>query len=445
MSRIDSMRRTSILKAADISKEFDALVSPREGPVKQTSFDVENPKPILEKVTARVAERKSIAATSSARMLDDPDRISYTPTNTVQRKLQRKLSTRELIVEDDMSYKDLQNVERKRMEYRTYSFIEGKDLLFRYTDTVLMDLMQDANFWLTGIVYCVFKFLVLQEIINHDDSPMVSVATLGGFISFLLVFFLNECYLRYKAQYLEQVRGMNTIVSIAEYSHSFISNKDRVHQLVRYLNVAHIVAYTGMTELYAESNLLVPMVEEFNLLTRKELELIRSFDSDDDGKGALACIVYWAHDVIRQSAKAGEIPTKARANITQHIELFRQTMFLMFSYQELSVPFNYIHLVELLSTIYCPLFAMAISLRNVTDVGMLADLLVITIVNIFIYGVYRIARKLQDAIGGDVEDLSVLTTCRECIKLCKAVEQLPTLPEHNPAIERRLELGQETF
>lgn len=159
----------------------------------------------------------------------------------------------------------------------------------------------------------------------------------------------------------------------------------------------------------------------------------------------LDSVIYWAHDVIRQAAQASEISTKARANITQHIELLRQTMFLMFSYQELSVPFNYIHLVELLSTIYCPLFAMAVALRGVTHVGMIADVLVIMIVTVFITGVYRIARKLQDAIGGDVEDLSVITTCRECIKLCKVIEQLPTMPIHDPSIERRLELGQEIF
>jgi predicted membrane chloride channel (bestrophin family) len=159
-----------------------------------------------------------------------------------------------------------------------------------------------------------------------------------------------------------------------------------------------------------------------------------------------ACsVVFWVHDAIRQAAKAGEISTKARANITQHVELFRQCMFLMFSYQELSVPFNYIHLVELLSTIYCPLFAMAVALRDVTNMGVVADVLVIAIVNVFIHGVYRIARKLQDAIGSDVEDLSVITHCRECIKMCRAIEQLPTMPQHDPAIERRLELGEEIF
>lgn len=331
LTRVDSIRRNSIMKAADISKQFDALIASSSstaaaateqltptggGAKKQNSFDVESGKETPLKIPARILERKAsfnssnggnsnssprttgngskspfstINNTTNEEEFIDPSRISYTPTNTVQRKLQRKMSMQNIDTtrDGDMNYNDLQAIEKQRMEYRHFSFIEGKELLMRFADTVLIDIVEDAIFWISGMVYILVKLLLVYGCIPHDTSPMVSVSTLGGFISFLLVFFLNECYLRYKAQYLEQIKGLNTIVSIAEYANSFMSNKDRVLQLIRYLNVAHIVAYTGMTELYAESNLLVPMVSEFNLLTRKELELIRSFDTDDDGKGSL--------------------------------------------------------------------------------------------------------------------------------------------------------------
>jgi hypothetical protein len=294
MSRVDTAKRQSMAKAADISKEFEALMSSAktDAPSKQNSFDSKSDKPLLDKIPSRLVERKGSFKKGMEPPCDDPDRISYTPASTVQRKLQRKTSIGKIELDaSDMSYSELQDVEKRRMEYRTFSFHEGKDLLLRLADTVLVDILIDPNFWLTGVVYGVVTSMREFGLIDADDSTMASVAALGGFISFLLVFFLNECYLRYKAQYLEQVRGMNIIISIAEWGHSFMSNKDRVLQIVRYLNVAHIFAFTGMTEIYAESNLLVPMVDEFNLLTRKELELIRSFDVDDDGKGALTWLV----------------------------------------------------------------------------------------------------------------------------------------------------------
>lgn len=282
-----------------------------------------------------------------------------------------------------------------------------------------------------------------------ENPPLVvamlrdgNIGILGGFLSFVLVIFVNQTNARFFDMYQKSKSAAGRIQDVAGYCAAAVARRQVsaawAHRLVRTLNAAHAVGYVGLRGPYQQDNFFDPLNRQYGLLTDHEIHQRMVHGTRmDAGSAAFKELITWCQ---LQVGKAQEQPQQSveehgggRLSVYEVTELQRRILQIradvdgIYDYRDQPSPYFYIHFICLLSALYLPLFAV----DSAYEAGWVHDnlawskeLLAATMVlvqAIFVVGLRLLGQKMTDPYGEDWEDLSVITYVTTTIENCRII------------------------
>ena len=186
------------------------------------------------------------------------------------------------------------------------------------------------------------------------------VVTLGGFLSFFLVLFVNQTNGRFLEMYSFSMSCMGSIEDVAGLARTQLPF-DMAKKLIRHLNAAHIAGYVGLNGIgqgspYSKKHFFDVYNKEHELLTPEEMMILDHHDMENSGL-CMKELCIWCLEDVAEARKAGHIDSYQENLMQERILAFRAAMVSIYDYTDQPPQFFYIHFLVLLSALYLPLFA----------------------------------------------------------------------------------------
>ena len=301
-------------------------------------------------------------------------------------------------------------LQRSELPYlRILTFVEGTCLGALYNDPLL---------WITVGIFVTIRsqvwwFGALPAFAREIGSLNIDI--IGGFLSFFLVFFVNQSQSRFQEMFKE---SMNCIKRIYDVSSTVATAfpKPQALRILRYMNAAHAIGYAGLSPThYSRGHFFGTVNNMYSLLTDQELETINEMHTAPaiGGPDAFHELVEWCMMDVDLAYKNKLIEVKDFAALREKIMAFRGSMNTLYEYSDQPILFFYIHFLCLLSALYLPLFAVSNAYKagSGDERHWSADVLsglIVLVQAFFVIGLRMLGRKMVEPFGDDLEDLSVL-------------------------------------
>lgn len=311
------------------------------------------------------------------------------------------------------NHEELARIERDRREllrhsklrYRRYTY-------FQFWGTVIPTICQSWEWWFTAAVYVMARLLMHYPVVSDIsvitvDSRYVSI--IGGFISFLLVFYNNQGYSRYTAQYEQSMRMEGRIFNATYFARDNLPTAI-AWQFVRYVNGAHLLCYLGLSTEYKRGNLFIPFNDANRIFTEDEIQRLDEIDMDTGG----ACyreVLGWAMKLLIEAKKDGYLDFIIYSNMCAEALQLRGAIGALYDFEDQPIPFVYVHLIYSITLMYLSLFAYFVGTSLPADHNHLRDIVGIIIIFIFsliAIGILEIGRLMSQPYKTDLSDLSVM-------------------------------------
>mmetsp|Transcript_25302 Transcript_25302/g.47147 ORF Transcript_25302/g.47147 Transcript_25302/m.47147 type:complete len:520 (-) Transcript_25302:115-1674(-) len=314
----------------------------------------------------------------------------------------------------DKRWKELQRLEKKRRAILKRTEEPFWKTLLYWDGTVLSHLKMDSVLWLTMGLYVLMRVAAregLPDFVSSLDTGRITIV--GGFLTFFLVFYVNQSHKRFFGLYGHSMACKGRIFDAATLARSCHMPKTQALRLIRYMNAAHAAAYVGLSSVYPSSGYFDRVCfEQFKLLTPEEKQRLDEINMDAGGSAYRECIVWAMLEV--QNAKDQQLIDRELAAMLRDLVLqLRAQAGQLYNAADLPVPFFYVHFICLLTLLYLPLFAVIQGINAGTGdechwvVDVVAGL-VVFVQAIFIIGLRIVGQKVSDPYGDDLVDLSVM-------------------------------------
>mmetsp|Transcript_14557 Transcript_14557/g.22215 ORF Transcript_14557/g.22215 Transcript_14557/m.22215 type:complete len:379 (-) Transcript_14557:223-1359(-) len=332
------------------------------------------------------------------------------------------------------TWEKLQELEEKRREILGRAELPFWRILLSWNGTCLRALFLDWLIWLPIGIYVTVRILARKfELVDILADSNIDI--LGGFLSFFLVLFVNQTNGRFFEMYTMAKGVTGKMVEVASTAVTKFSPAAAA-RLVRYMNAAHTVGYVGLDGPYSKEHFFNHINQEYNLLTKSEMEIIGRRGWNFDG---FLELMTWCQYDIRKAQKAGMIDSGEARELNGLLLGMKSNMKGIYNYCDQPVHFFYIHFLCLLSALYLPLFALenALSVSNDHWSSELTTATIVILQSTFVIGLRLLGQKMVDPFGDDLEDLSVLSYVVGTIKDCRLI-----LTSHEgPDVDERLEMS----
>ena len=381
----------------------------------------------------------------------------------------------------ELSWKELQALEARRRSVLKKTDLPMYLLLTCWNGTVWQILWKDPLVYVVMTMYLTIRVYSYvgntPDFVSHIDAG--SVAIIGAFLSFFLVYFVNTCLQRFHHLYNLSMSVEGRIFDCAAITRAVFPTKNAM-RLVRYLNAMHAAAYTGLSSVYNFDNFFVELNKLNHFLTEEELARMKAIDMDKGGE-AYRELTTWCIADVEKVHKEGLIDSHTAFQLRELIirclgslggtfsvvSLRISVAFLrcigiltplqyfvspqaLYDFDDQPVSFFYVHFICVLMAVYLPLFSISAGFHAGTgdehhwSLDLIEGLLV-AIETIFLLGLRIIAVKLSDPYGNDTEDLSVISYVN--FAWMSSVRMINSdLPEPaNEEVENELRLGTQNY
>lgn len=315
-------------------------------------------------------------------------------------------------------WEELEQIERTRRALLKRAELPFWRILAFWNGTCLKALALDWLVWVPITIFVAIRIHAHQGKDNNDMPEMAEMLgttdtdILGGFLSFLLVIFVNQTNSRFFEMYKLAKKSSGQVQDVA----GLVSTqfpKAAAHRLVRYMNAAQVAGYVGLGGPYTKCQFFDVINQNHHLLDTSELKQVEYLDMDS-GSAVFKELVTWCQRDIGRAQKAGYINSFEASQLHNHVLMFRGAMDGIYDYCDQPTHFFYIHFLCLLSALYLPIFAVdnAFSAGWGQESCLSIEILTGTIVllqSFFVVGLRLLAQKMVDPFGDDLEDLSVMT------------------------------------
>jgi len=265
----------------------------------------------------------------------------------------------------------------------------------------------------------------------------------GGFVSFFLIFYVNQNHHRYFQLHADSMTLMGRVNDMATLVKAILP-MERARRINRYMNAAHVAMYTGLSSTYEKENFFDPLEARFALLTDEELyRIVDEIDVDNSGPKSAFEIITWVMCDIRDAQINSFIDTNEAMQLREQLLDFRSTIAKIFVTTTLPIPFFYVHFLSMLTAVYLPLFAVV----NAFEVGKTDDNqwiletvtgLVVFLQALMVIGLRILGQQLSDPYGGDLIDLQIARYVNMILNGSNQILAAKRL--HAPSIETELRL-----
>jgi len=251
--------------------------------------------------------------------------------------------------------------------------------------------------------------------------------SMGSVLTFLSVFFLNQCFNRWSEQWQCTCAAMGQITSAACLLRGYTGAANPLAQkLVRYMNVAHLLAYVGVPQgLEYDVSWFEAICHHFKLLDQRELSIVLRLlladpdcarnwkrgverersDAVKEGPGASFEVTRWCIDVLHTLRKTGTLSHMEAHSVEKAVIRQRESLANVHYYDALPIPFAYYNTVTWTLLFYRPLAAYHFAV-DYSDVWYFSWTAVLFL-NLVLVGVITLAEQLATPYGTDDVDISV--------------------------------------
>ena len=139
---------------------------------------------------------------------------------------------------DELTHAQLQSIEKRRRAILLRSELPFYKMLTFWDGTCLKILALDPLMWLTMILYIIIRVRARTGLPDYVEAlSSGNIGVLGTFLSFFLVFFVNNSNKRFDDQYNLSMAAKGRILDIASIARGTLP-KERALRIVRYLNAS---------------------------------------------------------------------------------------------------------------------------------------------------------------------------------------------------------------
>jgi predicted membrane chloride channel (bestrophin family) len=344
---------------------------------------------------------------------------------------------------NEYTWKELTSIEKRRRAILLNAEQPFWKMLSHWDGTVLEILLQDSLLYITLFIYIAIRVWARYGIPSYvADLGGGNTVVIGSFISFFLVFLVNQTNSRYFNLYGNSMACKGRIFDTASLVVVCLP-KAVATRLIRYMNAAHVAGYTGLSKTYPANSFFAHLNKSLGLLTEEELARMKEIDLDVGGSCQRELIAWCIQEIQtchHYKTIDNDLAAQLRGTVLQLQAAFGQ----LTNAADLPIPFFYMHFVCLLSALYLPLFAIStgVSAGTGTDTYWTADVvagLVVLFQAIFVIGLRIISQKMGDPYGDDLVDLSVIFYCTFTWRMSNRILNAKFPPEEaSEAVEEQL-------
>ena len=142
-------------------------------------------------------------------------------------------------------------------------------------------------------------FAAKIESFSHFSFPLLTTTLSihsGGFLSFFLVFWVNQSHSRYFSLYDQSMKCKGIIFHAATMAATCLPYA-QASRLVRYLNVAHVAGYVGLSPVYSSESYFNHVNRTQALLTEQERARLDEINLDLGGNCSREVTVWCMNEV----------------------------------------------------------------------------------------------------------------------------------------------------
>lgn len=217
-------------------------------------------------------------------------------------------------------------------------------ILLHWKGTCFRALALDWMIWLPIVIFVVIRFHARRG----DEAPGIvaqledsDIDILGGFLSFLLVLFVNQTNTRFFEMYKLSKASAGRIQDVAGLASCRLP-PPAAHRLVRYMNAAHVAGYVGLGGPYTKKHFFDKLNSEYNLLTDKEARRLDHLNMDS-GSAVFKELVTWCQKQVEKAQLATHVDAFEATELHGKILEFRAAMDGIYDYCDQPTHFFYIH------------------------------------------------------------------------------------------------------
>lgn len=313
----------------------------------------------------------------------------------------------------DYRWEELNQIEKQRRAILLRVEEPTWKVLTHWDGTVLRILAVNPLLWATLAIFVAVRLLARNPDASFPtflgETTSDSMTVLGGFLSFFLVFYVNQNHKRFFELYKDSMACKGRIFDVATLAVTSLPYAQAT-RLIRYMNAAHAAGYVGLSETYPSTSYFNHIDHELGLLTPQERQRLDAIDLDAGGSCNRELIV-WCMNEIATARKKGLLDPELANLFREQILQLRAKMGQLYNAKDLPIPFFYVHFCCLLTTLYLPLFAITSAIEAGTgdDIHWSAGVikgLVVLLQAIFVIGLRVLGQRMSDPYGDDYIDLS---------------------------------------
>eukprot|EP00270_Netrium_digitus_P018319 TRINITY_DN6949_c0_g1_i1.p1 TRINITY_DN6949_c0_g1~~TRINITY_DN6949_c0_g1_i1.p1 ORF type:complete len:423 (+),score=84.04 TRINITY_DN6949_c0_g1_i1:120-1388(+) len=296
------------------------------------------------------------------------------------------------------------------------------NLLFMHGTALRLVLIR-VDFWVLFILHIsisLFYFLGFKHTTIGAGSgavpdlpwwpkiPTALIATTGGLVIFILVFYVNQTYFRYAKQYsgCMHTRGLISEVIVALRVHFgdrlFAGATEVRRTLWRFLNALHMVGYSCLPTA-REDGLDIwawAYLEDKQILTKHQMEKLQEFPP---GPAAYEELLAWVDYCIWAQVSQGHLSSKAGAYFTERLWKIKASIETFYSYTTCPIPYAYFHLLNFV--LLCYLLCLCYTLVFAAPFLSIPAYFIILVA---LLGLRELGNSMSNPFGHDELDLPVL-------------------------------------
>jgi hypothetical protein len=329
---------------------------------------------------------------------------------------------------ENIKFLELQTKINRETENKTFKIRQkkmGHLNIFTLKNTILKEVFKDCIFLLNNSVYfliIIFNVFNIKHKINipYISLNIISLSSITGFISFILVFYLSDCYRRYYL-HLSEIYKINIYIKeLILIIASFVdkNNYNEINKLTNIacsLNIICMLSYikSGIS-VYNYDNFLTPINNKYSLITNNELNNYKVLNLNDSINKIMSKLM------VEFPNYNGNFYEKAKlvrfySDISNLIETVNR-----------DIPFIYRNLIYKISTIFLFLLSIYIGLTitqdgNASTVTFIIGAIIVCLTNTLVIGIIKIGDSIYEPYDGDVDDFNVvtvsITNINECIDI----------------------------
>lgn len=280
-----------------------------------------------------------------------------------------------------------------------------------------------VSVYLTTAVTTRLGYWSYDSSVNTADDDLTALAGMELLVTFNLVFYFGYCYNRFWQMHELAVACKNALSGVCSLARGSQMTVSECQDIWRWLNLAHITGYVGLTHVYTRVNLLEGVAQTYGLFGRQSIEFKRLKELGLDGgtgNAAYGEFLVWVLRCISSASSRGVLDAATTENMQSLVLQMRAGMTGLYDYQFQVIPFCYIHLVALLTNLYLILIAIAKGRLFAPDAslerGLIFPLLALSFLSLSCLSLVEIGGRMQNPLGADDEDLPVHhlvdTTCK---------------------------------